>query len=39
MATFRNRNGKWQARIQIKGHDTKSKTFFSKSMPSATQTV
>ncbi len=20
MATFRNRNGKWQARVQIKGH-------------------
>lgn len=30
MATFRNRNGKWQARIQIKGHVPLSKTFINK---------
>lgn len=31
MATFRNRNGRWQARIQIKGHTQLSKTFINKS--------
>jgi hypothetical protein len=30
MAIFRNRNGKWQARVQIKGHDAKNKTFINK---------
>lgn len=30
MATFRNRNGKWQARVQIKGHAAQSKTFINK---------
>jgi hypothetical protein len=30
MATFRNRNGKWQARVQTKGHATLSKTFINK---------
>ena len=30
MATFRNRGGKWQARIQIKGHAAPSKTFINK---------
>ena len=30
MATFRNRNGKWQARVQIKGHAGQSKTFINK---------
>lgn len=30
MATFRNRNGKWQARVQTKGHPAQSKTFISK---------
>lgn len=30
MATFRNRNGKWQARIQTKGHAARSKTFINK---------
>ena len=30
MATFRNRSGKWQARIQIKGHAPLSKTFSNK---------
>lgn len=30
MATFRNRNGKWQARVQIKGHAVRSKTFINK---------
>ncbi len=29
MASFRNRNGKWQARIQIQGHTTLSKTFIN----------
>jgi hypothetical protein len=30
MATFCNRNGKWQAKVQIKGHPTQSKTFITK---------
>jgi len=30
MATFRNRNYKWQARIQIQGHGPLSKTFINK---------
>lgn len=30
MATFRNRNGKWQARVQIKGHAAQSRTFINK---------
>jgi hypothetical protein len=30
MATFRNRNGKWQARVQIQGHAPLSKTFINK---------
>lgn len=30
MATFRNRNGKWQARVQTKGYPAQSKTFISK---------
>jgi len=30
MATFRNRGGKWQARVQIKGHVALSKTFINK---------
>ena len=30
MATFRNRKGKWQARVQIKGHAVRSKTFINK---------
>ena len=30
MATFRNRNGKWQARVQTKGHAARSKTFINK---------
>ena len=30
MATFRNRNGKWQVRVQIKGHAALSKTFINK---------
>ncbi|MBT8545837.1 site-specific integrase [Polynucleobacter paneuropaeus] len=30
MATFRNRNGKWQARVQVKGHAAQSKTFINK---------
>jgi integrase len=30
MATFRNRNGKWQARVQIKGRAMRSKTFINK---------
>jgi hypothetical protein len=30
MATFRNRSGKWQARVQIKGHAALSKTLFNK---------
>ena len=30
MATFRNRSGKWQARVQVKGHATLSKTFINK---------
>ena len=30
MATFRNRGGKWQARVQIKGHAALSKTFINK---------
>lgn len=30
MATFRNRNGKWQARVQTKGHPARSKTFINK---------
>jgi len=30
MATFRNRRGKWQARVQTKGHATLSKTFINK---------
>ena len=30
MATFRNRSGKWQARVQIKGHAAQSKTFINK---------
>lgn len=30
MATFRNRNGKWQARVQSKGHAVLSKTFINK---------
>jgi integrase len=30
MATFRNRNGKWQARIQIRGYVPQSKTFINK---------
>ena len=29
MATFRNRNGKWQARIQRVGHRTLTKTFIT----------
>jgi len=30
MATFRNRSGKWQARVQIKGYAVRSKTFINK---------
>jgi hypothetical protein len=30
MATFRNRGGKWQARVQTKGHAALSKTFINK---------
>ncbi len=30
MATFRNRSGKWQARVQTQGYATLSKTFISK---------
>lgn len=30
MATFRNRSGKWQARVQVKGHAALSKTFINK---------
>jgi hypothetical protein len=30
MATFRNRSGKWKARVQIKGHTALSKTFINK---------
>ena len=30
MATFRNRSGKWQARVQIQGHSGLSKTFTNK---------
>ena len=30
MATFRNRNGKWQARVQVKGYSAQSKTFINK---------
>jgi len=30
MATFRNRSGKWQARVQLKGHVALSKTFINK---------
>jgi len=30
MATFRNRSGKWQARVQIQGHSAISKTFINK---------
>jgi integrase len=30
MATFRNRSGKWQARVQIQGHTPLSKTFINK---------
>lgn len=30
MATFRNRSGKWQARVQIQGHAPLSKTFINK---------
>jgi hypothetical protein len=30
MATFRNRSGKWQARVQTKGHASLSKTFINK---------
>ncbi len=30
MATFRNRSGKWQARVQIQGHPPLSKTFINK---------
>lgn len=30
MATFRNRNDKWQARVQIQGHAVRSKTFINK---------
>jgi hypothetical protein len=30
MATFRNRGGKWQARVQTKGHVALSKTFINK---------
>jgi ribosome-associated toxin RatA of RatAB toxin-antitoxin module len=30
MATFRNRNVKWQARVQIKGHAVRSETFINK---------
>jgi integrase len=30
MATFRNRSGKWQARIQVKGHAALCKTFINK---------
>ena len=30
MATFRNRNGKWQARVQTKDHAALSKTFINK---------
>lgn len=30
MATFRNRSGKWQARVQIQGHSALSKTFINK---------
>lgn len=30
MARFRNRSGKWQARVQIQGHPTPSKTFTNK---------
>lgn len=30
MATFRNRSGKWQARVQIQGHAAQSKTFINK---------
>jgi hypothetical protein len=30
LATFRNRSGKWQARVQIQGHAPLSKTFINK---------
>lgn len=30
MATFRNRSGKWRARVQVKGHAALSKTFINK---------
>ena len=30
MATFRNRSGKWQARVQINGRTVRSKTFVTK---------
>lgn len=30
MATLRNRNGKWQAQVRIKGHVPRSKSFTSK---------
>jgi hypothetical protein len=30
MASIRNRGGKWQAQVQIKGHAVRSKTFIKK---------
>jgi len=30
MASFSNRHGKWQARVQIKGHAALSKPFINK---------
>lgn len=33
MATFRNRKGKWQARIQVKNYVALSKTFINKANP------
>lgn len=30
MATFRNRSGKWQARVQLQGHPSQTKTFINK---------
>jgi len=31
MATFRKRNGKWQARVQINSGPTQARTFFKQS--------
>ncbi len=37
MAIFRNRSGKWQARVQIKGQATITKPLLIKPMPSVGQ--